>query len=66
MPPNDDTASHTPDAQLTGTAREFAVFCKGERQRRANAEGDFDPVLFDAAVDYVLRQLTTQAREAGA
>lgn len=60
---SNDTATFRSDAQRTGTAREFAAFCQGERQRRANTEHAFDPTLFDDAVDYILRQLTPQAQE---
>lgn len=49
------------DASLTGTAREFAEYCYGERLRRNNADETFDPALFDAAVAYILEQLTTRA-----
>lgn len=62
MPPNDATPP-MPDSQLTGTAREFAEFCKREYQRRNNAGGDFDPVLFDEAVDYILRKLEVRLQE---
>jgi hypothetical protein len=63
--PQADTRISTPDPQLTGTAREFAEFCKGERNRRSNAEEAFDPALFDEAVAYVLRQLTARSQEMG-
>jgi len=59
-----DTATPLSDTQITGTAREFAAFCKRDRQRRINMEGDFDPALFDAAVAYIVHKLTTQAQEA--
>ncbi len=65
MSPN-DTATFSSDSKLTGTAREFAEFCKGERQRRANTEHAFDPTLFDDAVAYILHQLTPQAKESQA
>jgi hypothetical protein len=54
------------DLQATGIAREFAEFCKGERQRYANTEHESDPALFDEAVAYVLQKLSAQAQEAGA
>ena len=61
--PQADPKISASETQLTGTAREFAEFCKGERNRRSNAEEAFDPVLFDAAVQYILRQLTTRSPE---
>lgn len=49
--------------QVIGLAREFAEFCKGERQRYANTEQETDPALFDEAVAYVLQKLSAQAQE---
>jgi hypothetical protein len=63
--PQGDPSIATLDTQLTGTAREFAEFCKGERNRRSNAEEAFDPVLFDETVAYILRRLTTRSQETG-
>ncbi len=64
MPPS-HTAPSAPDSPHTGTAHEFAEFCKRERQRRANMEGDFDPTLFDEAVDYVWHKLASTPQAAG-
>jgi len=60
------TANATFDLRTTGTAHEFAEFCKGERQRYVNTAHEADPALFDEAVAYVLQKLSTQAQGGGA
>jgi hypothetical protein len=64
------SSNHTADAisdlQATGTAREFADFCRGERQRYVNTAHEADPALFDEAVAYVLQKLSAQAQGAQA
>jgi hypothetical protein len=64
--PAHDAATPPSDAQLTGTAWEFAEFSKRDRRRRLNTEGDFDPTLFDEAVAYILHKLITRDQEAEA
>lgn len=59
-----DLVPPLPDARLTGTVREFAAFCTGERQRRLNTEEAFEPVLFDEAVAYVIGKLTAHVQGA--
>jgi hypothetical protein len=61
----DNATTDRHDTQHTGTTREFMVFCASERERRSQVEEHFDPVLFDAAVAYIVRQLTTSAQETG-
>ena len=56
------TENATSDSRVTGTAREFAEFCKGERQRYVNTAQEADPALFDEAVAYVLQKLSAQAQ----
>jgi len=65
MPPS-HAVPPLPNSPLTGTTREFAEFAKRERQRRRNIETEFDPELFDAAVEYILHKLATPSQETGA
>jgi hypothetical protein len=38
-------------------ATEFAAFCAAERERRGNADLDFDAEVFDEAVDLIVHKL---------
>jgi len=38
-------------------ATEFAAFCVAERERRGNADLDFDAEVFDEAVDLIVHKL---------
>ena len=60
---SNEPANAVPGSPALGIAREFAEFCKGERQRYANTEQETDPALFDEAVAYVLQKLSAQAQE---
>lgn len=42
---------------LQGTAREFLEYCEEERERRRDSGAAFDEVLYQEAVDMVLRRL---------
>ncbi len=48
---------------LSGPAREFALYSLAERERREDSDPDFDPRLFDDAVELVLDRLRGIARE---
>ena len=63
--PSNDTANVVSERSI-GIAREFAEFCKGERQRYVNTEHEADPLLFDEAVAYILQKLSAQTQEGGA
>lgn len=39
------------------TATEFATFCAAERERRSNADQDFDADVFDEAVQLIGHKL---------
>lgn len=43
--------------ELTGPAKDFANFIELELERRRSSDKDFDPDLFDEAVELVLRKL---------
>ena len=49
------------DAGTSNVARnpatEFAAFCAAERERRSNADPDFDAEVFDEAVHLIVRKL---------
>jgi hypothetical protein len=48
-----------PDAaNLKGPARDFALFCVGEIQRRENSGREFDLALHNEAVKLILSKLT--------
>ena len=38
-------------------ATEFATFCAAERERRSNADQDFDAEVFDEAVQLIVHKL---------
>ncbi len=38
-------------------ATEFAAFCAVERERRSNADPDFDTEVFDEAVELIVHKL---------
>jgi hypothetical protein len=38
-------------------ATEFATFCAAERERRSNADPDFDAEVFDEAVQLIVHKL---------
>ena len=44
-------------ADLKGPARDFADYCRAEKDRRMNSDTSFDVELFDEAVELVLRKL---------
>jgi hypothetical protein len=46
-----------PAPEAVGPARDFASFCELERERRRNADDDFDPERFDEALALVLAKL---------
>ena len=64
--PSHDAEPPKSAGPLTGTAREFVEFSQRERRRRNNDANNFDPALFDEAVDYILHKLARQNREEGA
>lgn len=39
------------------TATDFATFCAAERERRSDADQDFDAELFDEAVQLIMHKL---------
>lgn len=48
----------TTPTMMAGTpATEFASFCEAERERRNNADPDFDADVFDEAVELIVRKL---------
>ncbi len=51
--------SPIPDADLEprGLAKDFANYAELERERRRNSYGDFEPRIFDEAVELVLQKL---------
>jgi len=44
-------------------ATEFATFCAAERERRSNAQPDFDAEVFDEAVQLIVRKLEARNAE---
>lgn len=43
--------------ELKRAAADFAAFSTAERERRISADPDFDPELFDEAVQLIIRKL---------
>ena len=46
-----------PSKLAKNPATEFAAFCVAERERRGNADLDFDAEVFDEAVDLIVHKL---------
>jgi len=46
-----------PSKAARNPATEFAAFCTAERERRGNANPDFDAAVFDEAVQLIVRKL---------
>jgi hypothetical protein len=49
--------------RLKGPARDFAIFCTLEKERRENSSDEFDVQLYKEAVNLVLRLLVQSNRE---
>ncbi|MCB1866684.1 MAG: hypothetical protein KDG50_14795 [Chromatiales bacterium] len=45
------------DPKRAVSAQKFSEYAAAERERRENADDDFDPQLYDAAVELVLNKL---------
>jgi hypothetical protein len=46
-----------PSKVARNPATEFAAFCSAERERRSNADPDFDADVFAEAVQLIVRKL---------
>ena len=52
-----------PTMMAGNPATEFATFCEAERERRSNADPDFNSDVFDEAVDLIVRKLQAMNAE---
>ena len=55
--PETRTTQDPDPRELTGPAKDFGTFIELEHERRRSSDKDFDPELFDEAVELVLDKL---------